>query len=514
MIVFSNKRHASLDKSSNKKNPSFKPEKTESIQLPEIVFSIGNWNLLIQATNDKETRFLYRNHNDGINRFSSPYEDFVKSGHSFLNFNKILYNEGPDKAIDYVLTIIITYMLFVYAHQAGRIISIYDIIKFDALGYGHGGSVISNEPGGKASVNSKAMPDCVVQATPSGLISLTTQTPHVYELLMNQQGSNEHLSRSAKLQLRQKISEEYSKCVPYYHEKTSQLEANITTLAGMLNDSNNDITMAEDVLMRWFSDKSDLSDWAHFKIKMKEPGSSQDDYRKNIVKGAIGFLGRKKRVYDKKQKDCIKGAELSSTESLKYHPVVTEEDKKAMATQIQGLGSCPILKANVLLKPKIDINEPRLSEEINPMLEEIQRVISPNISVGNSTSLAFDKSHANDLLYTTGHTINESGFPVRFIRKLAKAFGLSFKLSSLEYSNNLSNGELNVGSIFSKLLPFKIDKYYPICCNPIEKKGIEKHDSQTPGGRKKTRKQRRHTPKRRASVSSRNGPRRPFYRVR
>lgn len=512
MSTFSNKRKASPDDSSNKKNKSdSKPEKTEYRQLPEIVFSIGNWDLLVQTINDTETRLLYRNRKERINRFSSPYEDFVKSGYSLLNFRKILADKGPDSAIDYVLTMIITYMLFVYARY-NTTISIYDLIAFDALAYGHGGSLIRNEPGGKLSINSKAMPECVVQATPSGLISLTTQTPHVYELLMNQQGSKEHFSRSAKQPLREKISEEYSNCVPYYHEKVSQLETDITTLDGMLNYSNNDITMPELVLMSWFSDKTDSTDWMKFKTKMKQQGSSQEKQCENIVKGAIGFLSRKKREYETKQTDCIKGAELSATESLKYHPVVTEEDKKAMATQIQGLGSCPILQANILLKPKIDINEPSLSQATNTMLEEIQRVISPNISVGNSSSLAFDKSRANDLLYTTGHTMNESGFPVRFIRKLAKAFGLSFEVSSLEYRNNLSSkGELNVGSIFSHMYPFRIDKYYPICCNPFEKKGIEKHDSQTPGGRKKTRKRRRHTPKRRASVSSRNGLRRPFY---
>jgi hypothetical protein len=126
------------------------------------------------------------------------------------------------------------------------------------------------------------------------------------------------------------------------------------------------------------------------------------------------------------------------------------------------------------------------------MVEEIRQVMSRNTSTAGSNVFAFEKSHANDLLYTTGHAINESGFPIQFIRKLNTALGLKTNLSSLEYSNNLtSKDELSVESIFSNLLPFRIEYYYPICCNPFEKKGIEKHDSQTPGGRKKTRKRRR-----------------------
>jgi hypothetical protein len=504
------KRKASPDESSNKKN---KVKEDEYRQLPEIVFSIGNWDLLIQATNDKETQFLYQNRKERINRFSSPYEDFVKSGHSLLNFRKILEKQGPDKAIDYVLTMIIAYMLFVYAHQEGRIISIYDIIKFDALGYGHGGSLIDNEPGGKASVNSKAMPECFVQATPDNKISLIPQIPYIHDLLMLQNKSKGKLSRNAKHAIREKIGEEYSKCVPYYHKKTSRLEADITTLNGKLDDPTYKIKDVEDVLMWWFSDETDSRDWAQFKMDMDKKGVTEEEYRKIIVKGAIGFLKRTKRVYDKKENDCKEGAILSKTKALTYYPLSSDEDKRKMTKQ--GFYSCDSLMSNVLFEPKIYVDDPGLSEAIYTMLEEIRQVMSRNTSTAGSNVFAFEKSHANDLLYTTGHTINESGFLIRFIRKLAKAFGLSFNLSSLEYSNNLSQkGELMVESIFSNLLPFRIEYYYPICCNPFEKKGIEKHDSQTPGGRKKTRKQRRYTSKRRASVSQRNGPRRPFYRVR
>jgi len=510
MSAFSSKRKASPDESSNKKN---KAKEEEYRQLPEIVFSIGNWDLLIQATNDKETRLLYRNRKERINRFSSPYEDFVKSGYSLLEFRKILANKGPDDAIDYVLKMIIIYMLFVYAHQAGRIVSIYDIIKFDALGYGHGGNRIDNEPGGKTSVNSKAMPECFVQATPDNKISLIPQIPYIHDLLMLQNKSKDKLSRNAKHAIREKIGEEYSKCVPYYEKKVSRLEGDITTLNGMLDDPKNDIKKAEDVLMWWFSDETDSTDWAQFKMDMDKKGVTEEEYRKIIVKGAIGFLKRTKRVYDKKENDCKEGAILSKTEALTYYPLGSYEDKHKMTKQ--GFYSCDSLMANVLFEPKIYVDDPGLSEAIYTMLEEIRQMMSLNKSATNSNAFAFEKSHANDLLYTTGHTINESGFPVRFIRKLNTALGLKSNLSSLEYSNNLtSKGELSVESIFSKLLPFRIEYYYPVCCNPFEKKGIEKHDSQTPGGRKKTRKRRRHTTKRRASVSQRNGPRLPFYRVR
>lgn len=524
MSAFSNKRptppdKSSPDKSSNKKNKTEKTEsiqlsETESIQLPEIVFSIGNWALLIQATNDTEIRFLYKNHEEGINRFSSPYEDFVNSGYSLLNFGKILKKQGPDKAIDYVLTIIITYMLFVYAHQKGRVISIYDIIKFDALGYGHGGSLIDNEPGGKVSINPKAMPECVVQATPDNKISLIPQIPYIHDLLMRQKDSKKPLSRSAKHGIREKIGEEYSKCVPYYHKKTSQLEADITTLDGMLDDPKNDIKKTEDVLMWWFSDETDSTDWAQFKMDMDKKGVTEEEYRKMIVKGAIGFLKRTKRVYDKKENDCKEGAILSKTEALTYYPLGSDEDKRKMTKQ--GFYSCDSLMSNVLFEPKIYVDDPGSSEAIYTMIEEIRQMTSLNKSATNSNVFAFEKSHANDLLYTTGHTINESGFPIWLIRKLNNALGLKFNLSNLKYSNNLSpKGELMVESIFSHMYPFRIEYYYPICCNPFEKKGVDKHDSQTPGGRKKTRKQyARHTSKHRASVSQRNGPRRPFYRVR
>lgn len=503
---------SSPDKSSNKKN---KSEKTKSIQLPEIVFSIGNWDLLIPAINDKEIRFLYQNRKERITRFSSPYEDFVNSKYSLLEFRKILEKQGPDKAIDYVLTIIITYILFVYAHQEeDRIISIYDIIKFDALGYGHGGSLIDNEPGGKVSINPKAMPECFVQATPDNKISLIPQIPYIHDLLMRQKDSKKPLSRSAKHAIREKIGEEYSKCVPYYHKKTSRLEADITTLDGMLDDPKNDIKKAEDVLMWWFSDETDSTDWAQFKMDMEKKGVTEEEYRKMIVKGAIGFLKRTKRVYDKKEIDCKEGAILSKTKALTYYPLSSDEDKRKMTKQ--GFYSCDSLMSNVLFEPKIYVDDPGLSEAIYTMLEEIRQMMSRNTSTAGSNVFAFEKSHANDLLYTTGHTINESGFSVQFIRKLNNTLGLKSNLSSLEYSNNLSQkGELMVESIFSNLLPFRIEYYYPICCNPFEKKGIDKHDSQTPGGRKKTRKQRRHTTsKRRASVSQRNGPHRPFYRVR
>ena len=95
MSAFSNKRKASPDDSSNKKNKSdSKPEKTEYRQLPEIVFSIGNWDLLVQTINDTETRLLYRNRKERINRFSSPYEDFVKKNkHNIVKFKKVILDE-------------------------------------------------------------------------------------------------------------------------------------------------------------------------------------------------------------------------------------------------------------------------------------------------------------------------------------------------------------------------------------------------------------------------------------
>jgi hypothetical protein len=323
---------------------------------------------------------------------------------------------------------------------------------------------------------------------------------------MLQNKSKGKLSRNAKHAIREKIGEEYSKCVPYYHKKTSRLEADITTLDGMLDDPKNDIKKAEDVLMWWFSDETDSRDWAQFKMDMEKKGVTEEEYRKIIVKGAIGFLKRTKRVYDKKENDCKEGAILSKTKALTYYPLSSDEDKRKMTKQ--GFYSCDSLMSNVLFEPKIYVDDPGLSEAIYTMVEEIRQVMSLNKSTAGSNVFAFEKSHANDLLYTTGHTINESGFPIRFIRKLNNALGLKSNLSSLEYSNNLtSKGELSVESIFSHMYPFRIEYYYPICCNPFEKKEIEKHDSQTPGGRKNTRKRRRHTTKRRASASRRNEPR-------
>jgi hypothetical protein len=307
---------------------------------------------------------------------------------------------------------------------------------------------------------------------------------------MLQNKSKGKLSRNAKHAIREKIGEEYSKCVPYYHKKTSRLEADITTLNGKLDDPTYKIKDVEDVLMWWFSDETDSTDWAQFKMDMEKKGVTEEEYRKIIVKGAIGFLKRTKRVYDKKENDCKEGAILSKTKALTYYPLSSDEDKRKMTKQ--GFYSCDSLMSNVLFEPKIYVDDPGLSEAIYTMVEEIRQVMSLNTSTAGSNVFAFEKSHANDLLYTTGHIINESGFPVRFIRKLAEALGLSFELSSLEYSNNLtSKDELSVESIFSHMYPFRIEYYYPICCNPFEKKGIEKHDSQTPGGRKKTRKRRR-----------------------
>ena len=490
MSAFSSKRSLAPDESSNKKNNS--NSKSEEKEYIETVFSIGNWDLLVQKSNDTENRVLYRNHKEQITRFRTPYEDFVKSGYSLLDFRKILEKQGPDKAIDYMLTMIMTYMLFVYAHQVGRTISIYDIIKFDALGYGHGGSIIDNESDKKVSINPNAMPECFVQATPSNKIAVRPITDNVYDLLMLQNKSTKKLSHSAKSSIREKIGVEYSKCVPYYHEKVSRLEAVITTLNGKLDDPTYKIKDIEDVLMWWFSDETDSTDWTQFKMDMGKKGFSEEEYRKNILRGAIGFLKREKRGYDKKENDCKEGAILSKTEALTYYPLGSEEDKKKMTTYSQGFYSCDSLMSNVLFEPKIYVDDPGLSEAIYTMVEEIRQVMSRNTSTAGSNVFAFEKSHANDLLYTTGHAINESGFLIRFIRKLNKALGLSFELSSLEYSNNLtSKDELSVESIFSHMYPFRIEYYYPICCNPFEKKGIEKHDSQTPGGRKKTRKRRR-----------------------
>jgi hypothetical protein len=257
----------------------------------------------------------------------------------------------------------------------------------------------------------------------------------------------------------------------------------------MLDDPKNDIKKTEDVLMWWFSDETDSTDWAQFKMDMDKKGGTEEEYRKMIVKGAIGFLKRTKRMYDKKENDCKEGAILSKTEALTYYPLGSDEDKRKMTKQ--GFYSCDSLMSNVLFEPKIYVDDPGLSEAIYTMLEEIRQMMSLNHSATNSNVSEFEKSHANDLLYTTGHAINESGFPIQFIRKLNNALGLKSNLSSLEYSNNLtSKDELSVESIFSHMYPFRIEYYYPICCNPFEKKGVDKHDSQTLGGRKKTHKRR------------------------
>ena len=418
----------------------------------------------------------------------TPYERLRDDGYSLLIFRKILTESGPDEALDYLLKIVDTYI----NQHKNKELSIYDLIQFDAMGYGHTGSPIDDEPGGKVttkSINYKAMPNCFVQTAPPNIIAVGPSMSAVYDFFKHQNAADYNLSRADKTKYRGRIGDAYWKCDPYYIEKVSKLDGAIKALERMRDTPTYDYRIADitSIIEYWFSDNGE--GWEAGIHNLNTRGYTENELRNKIFIGAINFLKVKKREYEEQSKNCKEGAEFSKKDALKTFILDSDKDKKAIVEQARGFSSCDIVKANVLFEPKIQIDNSKLSKSVKIMLTEIRKVMSEELRP--KTAISHTSLEVDDLLYTPDHNINESGFPVRFFRKLFKFGGFEFDLSSLYYTNNTSsNDELVVEAILSKLSPIRIHFYHQFCCYQYKKTGIKEHDSQSLGGGKKTRKRR------------------------
>uniref|UniRef100_A0A6C0B7G1 WW domain-containing protein n=1 Tax=viral metagenome TaxID=1070528 RepID=A0A6C0B7G1_9ZZZZ len=176
------------------------PPKTIKVLLRELGF-LQKWEKITEA--NKSSRFYY-NRRTGKSMYTTPYQDIEKQQYSGTIIPQFLETHGPDRTIDYLIELLESYIFHVYEKEKKRR-SIRDILRFDVLGFGHGGKKTAKSN----SIKPEDMPNSITFCMPSNIIGTTGHLNPSMDYTHTQYSKNKSLSRSEKTELRDTISQRY-----------------------------------------------------------------------------------------------------------------------------------------------------------------------------------------------------------------------------------------------------------------------------------------------------------------
>jgi hypothetical protein len=176
------------------------PPKSMDFILRELGF-LQKWETITETNKSKRYYYNSRTHKRML---TTPYQDIVKQQYSGTIIPQFLKTYGPDRTIDYLIELLESYLFHVHEKEK-KTLSIRDILRFDVLGFGHGGKKTAKSN----SIKSEDMPDSITFCMPSNIIGVAGHLNPSMDYVHTQHSKNRRLSRSEKTELRDTISQRY-----------------------------------------------------------------------------------------------------------------------------------------------------------------------------------------------------------------------------------------------------------------------------------------------------------------
>ncbi len=444
----------------------------------------------ITETN-KSSRFYY-NSRTGKSMRTTPYQD-IKSNHYSTTIPQFLEKYGPNRTIDYLIELLESYIFHLYENK--KEIYIQDILRFDVLGFGHGGE----ETARPNSINPKYMPDSITFCIPSNIIGITTHLNPSIEYAHTQYSKNQNLSRSEKTGLRDTISQQYQKKRYKCNYDISKIKNAIQKLVELSEEKAHtpyelNIIMKSTIpqlIGEWCSKEWD--DYISFKYDGME--RTTQAFREKIITendvadafpAAIEILKEKEKSIIRENAMCVEGAQRSVTDSLKSHNLVTNADKKKMIPQIQLLSSdsglYPNVLSNFVVLFSVRSGDPQFDSFMNDGFASLRSHLIEKYDMGSGKyGYDIDSLYENQI----GLEPNKNGLPYKMFQKLSVVFNIM--PPDYRYISD-SRRVLDPTKLFDMLSYYgSIPRYTSTSCRSRHDiKDVPFYDSE--GGSKKTRK--------------------------
>jgi hypothetical protein len=466
------------------------PPKSIKVLLRELGF-LQKWEKITET--NKSSRFYY-NRRTGKSMHTTPYQD-IKSERYLTSISQFLEKHGPDRTIDYLIELLESYIFHLYENK--KEIYIRDILRFDVLGFGHGGEK-SARPN---SINPKYMPDSITFCMPSNIIGTSSHLNPSIDYMHTQYTKNKNLSRSEKAELRDTISQRYQKRGYKCNYDISEIQ-NATQKMVELSEEKDHTPYELNRIMKstiprlieeWCSNEWD--EYIIFKYRVER--NTQAFREKKITEkdvaeafqAAIEILREKEQSIIQEKAMCIEGAQRSVTDSLKSHNLVTVNDKKKMISQIQLLSSdsglYPNVLSNFVILFSVQSGDPQFDLFMNDGFASLRSHFIEKYDMGTGKY-----SYDIDSLYENqrGLEPNKHGLPYKMFQKLSVVFGII--PPDYQYISD-SKRVLDPTKLFNMLSYYgSIPRYTSTSCRSgHDIKDVPFYDSEG-GSKKKTRKRR------------------------
>jgi len=420
---------SSEDKSSEDKS-NYKKVKEESMDF--ILYELGSLQKLEKITETNKSSRFYYNTRTHERMHITPYQDIVKQQYSGTIIPQFLEKHGPDRTIDYLIELLESYIFHVYEKKK-KTLSIRDILRFDVLGFGHGGEKTAKSN----SINPKYMPDSITFCMPSNIIGVAGHLNPSMDYAHTQYSKNKSLSRSEKTELRDTISQRYETRSKMYAGDIYKIQIAIQKMID-LSEEKVPNTRGINIIIKsripgiideWCSNEWD--DYIIFKYGVER--KTQAFHNKmftekdvaDAIQAAIEILREKEHVFIQQQKECVEGAQRSGTDAFKCHNLVTATDKKKMIPQIQLLSSDSGLYPNVLANFFILFSVQSDDYQFNSFMKNGFASIR-SVLIGNHDMDSSKLSYDIDTLYENERGIepNKYGLPYKMFQQLSVVFGI------------------------------------------------------------------------------------------
>jgi len=483
------------------------------VLLRELGF-LQKWEKITET--NKSSRFYY-NRRTGESMRTTPYQDIENQQYSSSIIPQFLETHGPDRTIDYLIELLESYIFHVFEKKKEPLF-IRDILRFDVFGFGHGGEKTAKSN----SIKPEDMPDSITFCMPPNIYGIASHLKPAMDYAHRQYSKNRSLSRSEKIELRDKLSQQYETRSETYPGDIYKIQIAIQKLIE-LSEEKVPVSREINIIIKsripglideWCSKEWD--DYIRFKYiglerktqAFRDKMFTEKDVA-DAIQAAIEILRETERTFIQQQTMCIEGAQRSRKDAFKCHNLVTLTDKKKMIPQVQLLSSdsglYPDVLANFFIMFSVHSGDLQFDSFMNDGFVSLRSNL-----IGTSTINSGKLSYDVDALYENerGLKPNNYGLPYKMFQKLSVVFNTM--PPDYQYISD-SRRVLDPTKLFDMLSHYgSIPRYTSTSCRSgHDIKGVPVYDSEG-GSKKKTRKRRRHTPKRRASASSRNEPRRPF----
>lgn len=466
------------------------PPQSMDFILRELGF-LQKWETITETNKSKRYYYNSRTHERML---TTPYQDIEKEHYSSTIVPQFLEKHGPDRTIDYLISIIESYIFHVYEKKK-ELLFIRDILRFDVFGYGHGGDKTAQSN----SINPKYMPDSITFCMPSNIIGIISHLNPSMDYTHTQYSKNRTLSRSEKTELRDTIRQRYETRSYKYDNDLYKIRIAIQKMIDLSeekvpNPSQINIIIKSTIprlIKEWCEKEWDDYIILRYGVERKTQAFRDKIFTEKDVtdafQAAIEILREKERGFIQEKAMCIEGAQRSGKDAFKSHNLVTAADKKKMIPQVQLLSSdsglYPDVLANFFILFSVHSGDPQFDSFINDGFASLRSDLIEKYNMeSGKLSYGIDALYENE----RGRKLNRDGLPYKMFQKLSVVFNIM--PFDYKYISD-STRELDPTKLFNILSYYgSIPRYTSTSCRSgHDIKDLPFYDSEG-GSKKKTRK--------------------------